>query len=96
MDISFCNINLYENKDICDNIILKNTDFISVMSLNGRRYLFINKRCADKIIKLAENNNNYFLVLKIIRIWAKNKGIYSNMMGYLGGISWAILLLKVF
>lgn len=37
----------------------------------------------------------YRNTLKLIKLWAKNKGIYSNMMGYMGGISWAILVGKI-
>ena len=33
--------------------------------------------------------------LQFVKLWAKNKGIYNNMMGYLGGISWAILVAKI-
>jgi len=33
--------------------------------------------------------------VKCIKVWAKNKGISENKMGYLGGISWAILAAKI-
>jgi poly(A) polymerase Pap1 len=33
--------------------------------------------------------------LKCIKLWAKNNGLDSNKMGYLGGISWALLTAKV-
>ena len=34
-------------------------------------------------------------MLRLIKIWATNRGIYTNLFGYLGGISWAILVNKV-
>ena len=37
----------------------------------------------------------YRNTLQFIKLWAKNKGIYSNMMGYPGGISWAIMTCKI-
>ena len=33
--------------------------------------------------------------MKCINVWAKNKGIRDNKLGYLGGISWAILVAKI-
>jgi poly(A) polymerase len=33
--------------------------------------------------------------LQFVKLWAKNKGIYTNKMGFLGGISWAIMTAKI-
>jgi|LakMenEpi03Aug12_release.lakeMendotaPanAssembly.Ray.scaffolds.fasta_scaffold204257_1 poly(A) polymerase len=38
---------------------------------------------------------NFKETLRVVKVWAKNRGISSNAMGYLGGISWAILVAKI-
>lgn len=38
---------------------------------------------------------NYQVTLKAIKLWAKNKGIYSQIYGYLGGAAYSIMLAKI-
>jgi len=39
--------------------------------------------------------SNFRTTLKLLKLWAKNRGIYSNAMGYVTGISLAILVAKI-
>lgn len=57
-------------------------------SLNGYR---VN----NAILNIVPNLEAFRITLRFIKLWAKNRFIYSNIMGYLGGISWAILVSHV-
>ena len=71
-----------------DEELLKNIEEKSYKGLNGIR-------TAETIMRSVKNLEEFRLFLKLIKLWAKNKLIYSSVMGYLGGISWAILAAKI-
>lgn len=43
------------------------------------------------LLKVIPNLKNFATLVGVIRKWAKNKGIYGNRFGYLGGYGWSIL-----
>lgn len=92
IDLLFAKLSLYAIDDkltsLQDDSILKNCDKESILSLNGCRV-------TDQILSLVPNVENFRLTLRAIKLWAKKRGLYSNAMGYLGGVAWAILVAKV-
>lgn len=48
----------------------------------------------DDILDLVPNHDSFKLALRAVKLWAKKRGIYSNVMGYLGGVSWAMLVAR--
>ncbi|KAF7989314.1 hypothetical protein HCN44_007988 [Aphidius gifuensis] len=90
IDMLFAKLALKEipdSMDLKDDILLKNLDQKCVRSLNGCRV-------TDEILRLVPNIENFRLALRAIKLWAKKHGIYSNSLGYLGGVSWAMLVAR--
>ncbi|XP_022912441.1 poly(A) polymerase type 3 isoform X2 [Onthophagus taurus] len=90
IDMLFAKLSLKEipeNMDLQDDMLLKNLDPKCVRSLNGCRV-------TDEILRLVPNVDNFRLALRTIKLWAKRHGIYSNALGYLGGVSWAMLVAR--
>mmetsp|Transcript_18409 Transcript_18409/g.24296 ORF Transcript_18409/g.24296 Transcript_18409/m.24296 type:complete len:785 (+) Transcript_18409:206-2560(+) len=74
--------------DIDDDLVLQGVDTATEKSLNG-------PRVTNLIVKLIPNFENFLPVLRCIRNWAKRRGLYSNKLGYLGGVNWCILVALV-
>jgi len=91
IDMTFARLALKEVTDsqqLSDPNLLKNLDQKCVRSLNGCRV-------TDEILRQVPNKDTFRLSLRAIKLWAKKHGIYSNVLGYLGGVSWAMLVARV-
>ncbi|CAO3610322.1 unnamed protein product [Mucor hiemalis] len=77
-----------DDLDLSDNNLLLGLDERCVRSLNG-------SRVTDEILRLVPSVPVFRLALRTIKLWAKKRAIYSNIMGFLGGVAWAMLVARV-
>ncbi|KAF1890736.1 hypothetical protein Lal_00013331 [Lupinus albus] len=73
-----------ENVDILNPFFMRSIDDTSWKSLSGVRA----NKC---ILQLVPNVENFQSMLRILKFWAKRRGLYGALLGYLGGIHLAIL-----
>ncbi|WWC57497.1 uncharacterized protein I303_100029 [Kwoniella dejecticola CBS 10117] len=91
VDLLFARVNLAEAGDKLDiekDEILRGVDDASQRSLNG-------PRVTDMILNLVPDVATFRTALRTIRLWAKRRGIYSNVLGFPGGVAWALLTARI-
>jgi len=77
-----------EDLDVCATSVLLNLDDPGVKSLNGCRV-------ADQLLRVVPNHDAFRVALRTLRLWAQRRGIYSNVVGFFGGVNLAILVARV-
>jgi poly(A) polymerase len=65
--------------------ILQGMEETSIRALNGYRV-------AQSLMSLVPNLDSWRLTLKIVKLWAKYRGIYGNSFGYVGGVTYALMV----
>ncbi|PHH73921.1 hypothetical protein CDD82_5194 [Ophiocordyceps australis] len=74
--------------DLKDSSLLRGLDEPELRSLNGTRV-------TDEILNLVPEPSTFKLALRAIKLWAQRRAVYANIMGFPGGVAWAMLVARV-
>lgn len=74
--------------DILSPSILRGLDDAAVRSING-------SRVAERILTLVPHFPTFATTLRAVKFWAREHSVYSNVLGFLGGVNYAILVCKL-
>ncbi|KAM5345559.1 hypothetical protein ACJ41O_011420 [Fusarium nematophilum] len=74
--------------DLKDSGLLRGLDEAELRSLNGTRV-------TDEILALVPEQATFKLALRAIKLWAQRRAVYANIMGFPGGVAWAMLVARV-
>ncbi len=71
-----------------DSDLLRGLEDSDLRSLNGTRV-------TDAILDLVPQKSVFRTALRGIKLWAQRRAIYANIMGFPGGVAWAMLTARV-
>ena len=71
-----------------DTNLLRGLDEGEIRSINGTRV-------ATEILDLVPEKGTFQMALRAVKLWAQRRAIYANVIGYPGGVAWALMVARV-
>lgn len=74
--------------DLKDNSLLRGLGETDLRCLNGTRV-------TDEILASVPQIKTFRVALRAIKLWAQRRAIYANVMGFPGGVAWAMMVARI-
>ena len=71
-----------------DNSLLRGLDEVDLRSVNGTRV-------TDDVLRLVPQEKTFRHALRAVKLWATRRAIYGNIIGFPGGIAWAMMVARI-
>ena len=84
--LQYCQIP--DNFNLMDTSLIKQLDPKCIRSINGYKVTM-------DILNSVPNFETFKLTLKAVKFWARQRFLYCHVIGFLGGISWTILVGRI-
>lgn len=91
IDLGFASLPLAsipKDMDLKDNNLLRGLDEKALRAVGGPRQV-------EEILSLVPQEPVFKTALRAIKLWAKRRAVYANIVGFPGGIAWAIMVARV-
>lgn len=76
------------NLDLRDNEYLRGLNDTEMRCLNGTRV-------TDEMLTLVPQIKTFRHALRGIKLWAQRRAIYANIIGFPGGVAWALMVARI-
>ncbi|KAK5110446.1 hypothetical protein LTR62_005797 [Meristemomyces frigidus] len=91
IDLIFSNLqqsSIPDKMDLSDDNLLRGLDETDRRCVNGTRV-------TNRILQLVPQSKTFRVALRAIKLWAQRRAIYGNIVGFPGGVAYAILVARV-
>lgn len=91
IDLIFSNLQVSSvprSLELTDNNLLRGLDETDLRCVNGTRV-------TDRILQLVPQPRTFRIALRCIKLWAQRRAIYGNVVGFPGGVAYAMMVARV-
>lgn len=91
VDLIFSNLqvsSVARTLELTDNNLLRGLDETDLRCVNGTRV-------TDRILQLVPQSRIFRIALRAVKLWAQRRAIYGNVIGFPGGVAYAMMVARV-